>query len=175
MRMAEAAADGVWVILPESEIKHCLERLGNTVDESEMEAARILNGIPRFGIDWDASTYPLNANLIERHGVSFDKGCYIGQEVTSRMHWRGTIKKSLYRVRLSHRPDKLPGDVCTSVAVGALTSVAANAKGEIFGIALLNIAAVKSGQAMATEDGIAIKVLNVCGADSLHQQDKEIT
>ena len=175
MRMSEVAGDGVWVVLSKSAVEDGLERLGHAVEESEMEVVRILTGSPRFGIDWDASTYPLNASLIERRGVSFDKGCYIGQEVTSRMHWRGTIKKRLYRVRLSHSPATLPCDVCTSARVGALTSAVANAKGDIFGIALLNIADVESGQELATEDGVAVTVLGNCGAGSAYPQDKEIT
>jgi len=63
MRMA--SDNGAWGVLPKSDIEDCLKRLGNAVDESGIEAARILNGSPRFGIDWDASVYPLNASLIE--------------------------------------------------------------------------------------------------------------
>ncbi len=174
MRMTEAASDGVWVVLPKSDVKDCLEKLGNTVGESEMEAARILAGSPRFGIDWDESTYPLNANLIERRGVSFDKGCYIGQEVTSRMRWRGRIRKKLYRVSLSDRPNALPCNICTEATIGVLTSATANARGEVSGIALLNITTVEAGQELTTENDVAIKVLGACGLiDSSRQGDKE--
>lgn len=38
------------------------------------------------------------------NGVSFDKGCYIGQEITARMHYRGLGKKHLYSVNLDNLP-----------------------------------------------------------------------
>lgn len=36
----------------------------------------------------------------EAHGVSYEKGCYVGQELTARMHYRGLGKKRLYPVRI---------------------------------------------------------------------------
>ncbi len=40
------------------------------------------------------------------NGVSYDKGCYVGQELTARMHYRGLAKKHLYTVNLNDIPDK---------------------------------------------------------------------
>ncbi|MDQ6967493.1 MAG: folate-binding protein, partial [Mariprofundaceae bacterium] len=91
--MHEAANQGFWLVMTHDDMQHALYNIPNTCDEKEMEKATIIYGTPRFGRDWDISTHPLNANLIEMDGVNFDKGCYVGQEVTSRMHWRGGIKK----------------------------------------------------------------------------------
>jgi folate-binding protein YgfZ len=56
---------------------------------------RLELGIPEgadFGSD---KIHALDAGLEELHGVSFDKGCYIGQELTARMKHRGTARKRL--------------------------------------------------------------------------------
>jgi len=58
-------------------------------------ALRLALGIPEgadFGSD---KMFALDAGLEELHGVSFDKGCYIGQELTARMKHRGTARKRL--------------------------------------------------------------------------------
>jgi len=71
------------------------------VDESEYEAHRIRCGAPRGGIDFAYSdAFPHDANMDRLHGVDFDKGCYIGQEVVSRMQHRGTARTRIVRVGL---------------------------------------------------------------------------
>ena len=42
---------------------------------------------------------PLELGMDVLHGVDFDKGCYVGQEVTARSRHRGTLRKALYQVR----------------------------------------------------------------------------
>jgi len=155
LRMPESEC-GVWLIgmaLP----------LTNNCDESEMERGRIVQGIPYFGIDWTDKLHPLNANLIERDGVDFDKGCYVGQEVTSRMHWRGGIKKKLYRVQVSDDVASMPCAIHTTVKVGELTSLAINDDGEYVGIALLPIEVAESGQALSLDTSLMVKVEGICG------------
>jgi folate-binding protein YgfZ len=146
LRLPMAAADGVWIVTAKADVISCLQRLGHTIDAREMEAARTLHGFARFGVDWDESTHPLNANLIERHGVSFDKGCYLGQEVTSRMHWRGQIKWRLYRIGLEDAIKSLPCAVEAAGKMGEITSLAQAADGQTQGIALLRLEAVESGR-----------------------------
>lgn len=58
------------------------------VDERVREAARIEAGRPRFGIDMDTETIPLEAG-IEHRAISLTKGCYVGQEVIIRVLHRG--------------------------------------------------------------------------------------
>ncbi|MCF7821425.1 MAG: folate-binding protein, partial [Mariprofundaceae bacterium] len=102
IRMAEAADNGIWMVTDDA--ASSMAQAETVVDESTIHAARIIRGVPVYGIDWNGKIFPLNANLIEFDGVSFDKGCYVGQEVTSRMQWRGGIKKRLYRVQLESFP-----------------------------------------------------------------------
>jgi folate-binding protein YgfZ len=58
-----------------------------------METRRIEAGIPRYGFDMDESTIPIEAGLW--HAISFDKGCYVGQEVVARIKWRGHVNRHL--------------------------------------------------------------------------------
>ncbi|PCK00395.1 MAG: glycine cleavage protein T [Zetaproteobacteria bacterium] len=48
----------------------------------------------------------LECNIDKLNGLSYEKGCYIGQELTARMHYRGLAKKHLQTVRLDTLPDK---------------------------------------------------------------------
>jgi len=155
---------GYWVVGKREWLEQYLPA---TSDESQGEAMRIIRGLPRFGSDWDASLHPLNANLIEFDGVSFDKGCYVGQEVTSRMHWRGGIKKKLYRVMLPDTqalPVSLPCPVLSTGRIGEIRSLAFDQAGQCFGIALLPISTVNDSQPLKLEDGAEVRVLEPCHA-----------
>ncbi len=63
-------------------------------DAQGWEAARLSRAIPAFGADFDGTTYPQEASL-ERRAVSFDKGCYLGQEVVCMLEMRGHVKRKL--------------------------------------------------------------------------------
>ncbi len=56
--------------------------------------ARIMGGLAAFGHDYgSAEIFPTDINLDRRGGLSFSKGCFVGQEVASRMKRRGKIRK----------------------------------------------------------------------------------
>lgn len=57
------------------------------------EAHRLALGVPKGGRDflWN-DAFPHEALMDQLHGVDFDKGCYVGQEVVSRMQHRGTAR-----------------------------------------------------------------------------------
>jgi tRNA-modifying protein YgfZ len=75
--------------------------LANT-SVDEYEAHRIRLGIPMGGVDFAyADVFPHDANLDLLHGVDFEKGCYVGQEVVSRMRHRGGARKRIARVALA--------------------------------------------------------------------------
>lgn len=65
--------------------------------EDELEAVRIANGVPRWGADMDARTFPQEAGIDDR-AVHYDKGCYLGQEAMAKIHFRGRVNRR--RVRL---------------------------------------------------------------------------
>ena len=65
-------------------------------------APRVLHIIPESGIELIPNdSYILEAGLDRLNGVSFRKGCYVGQEVTARMRHKTELKKGLVRVQVA--------------------------------------------------------------------------
>jgi len=63
------------------------------VDAAEYEAHRIALGVPSGGVDFRyGDAFPHEADMDQLHGVDFAKGCYVGQEVVSRMEHRGSAR-----------------------------------------------------------------------------------
>jgi len=154
-----------WVIGNRSKLNTAFESSSPaSLGADELEAIRIIRGILRFGVDWNEKIYPMNANLMEFNGVDFDKGCYVGQEITSRMHWRGGIKKRFYRVKIEDAPDALPCPVLTTAKIGMLTSAATDAEDICFGIAHLPIEVAESDAPLSLENGTTVRVIEVCHA-----------
>lgn len=96
------------------------------------EQIRIEEAIARFGVDFDDQTYPQEAS-IERFAVSFQKGCYLGQETVFMLEMRGHAKKRLVQVTVEGSDD-LPVGAAISLpeggaVVGEVTSQAKSADG----------------------------------------------
>jgi folate-binding protein YgfZ len=68
------------------------------------EIARVEAGRPEWGIDMDESTIPQEANFDELDAISYTKGCYIGQEVVARVHFRGHVNRHLRGLRSAGSP-----------------------------------------------------------------------
>lgn len=67
-----------------------------TAEPSAYQAHRIALGVPEGGRDFlFGDAFPHEALMDQLHGVDFDKGCYVGQEVVSRMQHRGTARTRL--------------------------------------------------------------------------------
>ncbi len=70
-------------------------------DRAAYDALRIAHMVPASGIELvPDETYILEAGFEALNGVDFRKGCYVGQEVTARMHHKTELKKRLVRVRV---------------------------------------------------------------------------
>src|SRR3954452_4889576 len=96
-----------WRILVPEELKQKVADLvgAELVDSELYEAHRIACGAPRGGLDFMYSdAFPHETNMDRLHGVDFDKGCYVGQEVVSRMQHRGTARTRTVRVILEESP-----------------------------------------------------------------------
>jgi folate-binding protein YgfZ len=88
------------------------------------ETLRIENGVPRYGVDMDETTVVLETGLDE--AVSFTKGCYLGQEIIARIHFRGHVAKKLSGLLLEGKVEVKPGDELRSAEgkpAGRITSV----------------------------------------------------
>jgi folate-binding protein YgfZ len=68
--------------------------------EDAAEVLRVETGRPRYGIELDDGVIPQEAGLNDR-AVSFEKGCYVGQETVARLHFRGKPNRHLRGLRLT--------------------------------------------------------------------------
>lgn len=68
-------------------------------DEHDYDAHRIAAGVPEGGLDFAyGEAFPHDADMDQLAGIAFDKGCYVGQEVVSRMEHRGSARRRIVRV-----------------------------------------------------------------------------
>jgi folate-binding protein YgfZ len=80
---------------------------GREVGFEALNLARFEAGIPRFGVDMDASNLAPETGL-ESRAISYSKGCYIGQEVIARIRTYGQVAKALRGLRLADDLAALP-------------------------------------------------------------------
>jgi folate-binding protein YgfZ len=149
-----------WRILVPEELAPKVANLigADLVDSAAYEAHRIACGAPRGGIDFMyGDAFPHETNMDRLHGVDFDKGCYVGQEVVSRMQHRGTARTRTVRLIL----DDSPPEAGIAVVAGdkPLGTMGSSAGG--MGLALLRIDrvadALDAGTPL-TAGGIAIRL-----------------
>ena len=100
---------------------------GSHVPHEAYDAHRIALGVPEGGKDYDfGDAYPHEANFDLFNGVSFTKGCYVGQEVVARMHNKTVVRKRVIKVTgaapLATGTDILLGDA----VIGRVGSVDGN-------------------------------------------------
>ena len=79
----------------------------------DYDAWRLSLGAPDPGRDCGENTYPIEANFDLLHGIDFKKGCYVGQETTSRMKRRGQIKSRMAPLSFAG-PAPAPGTPVTT-------------------------------------------------------------
>jgi folate-binding protein YgfZ len=96
------AALGWRILVPEELAPKAAGLIGaELADSTAYDAHRIALGVPRGGLDFIyGDAFPHETNMDRLHGVDFDKGCYVGQEVVSRMQHRGTARTRTVRVIL---------------------------------------------------------------------------
>lgn len=107
-----------------------VEQVATPVGPEAAEAHRIVAGVPLQGRDLDESTIPQEAGL-EFDAVSFDKGCFLGQELVCRIDSRGRVNRFL---RLLHTEGPAPTVGAEILSdddvVGSVTSVALTDPGD---------------------------------------------
>ncbi len=105
-------------------VEPCLSALAQRVDEAHFTRHRAQLGIPEGSHDLEPDKALLLENgFVELHGVAFDKGCFVGQELTARMRYRATVRKRLLPARLEG--EAAPGAPITdgAIEVGQLQAV----------------------------------------------------
>src|SRR5882672_7436205 len=107
--------DGFDLFIPNNSLGAVADKLiaaakqigGGACGWTAFETARIEAGIPRFGADMDETNIPLECG-IESRAVTYNKGCYIGQEIINRIHSVGHVNKELRGLRLVDDLKALP-------------------------------------------------------------------
>jgi folate-binding protein YgfZ len=93
---------GARAILPAKDTAVLTEKGFAAGEASNYERLRLSLGVPDGSRDMMVERSTLLENDFERlHGVDFEKGCYVGQELTARTKYRGLIKKRLMPVEVS--------------------------------------------------------------------------
>ena len=147
------------ILVPEELAQKAADLIGaEMVDSAAYEAHRIASGVPRGGLDFIyGDAFPHETNMDRLHGVDFDKGCYVGQEVVSRMQHRGTARTRTVRIILDG-PAPEPGATILAgdKSVGTIGSAAGRNA-----LALMRIDRVADALDAAvplTSGGLAIRV-----------------
>lgn len=117
-------------------------------------AGRLALGVPEgpdFGSD---RIFALDAGLEELHGVAFEKGCYVGQELTARMKHRGTARKRLLPVAAQALLPKPGTDISDDrFSLGEIVSVYGKQ-----GFALIRLDRLAEARGALTAAGIAVTI-----------------
>jgi len=131
-----------------------LAQLGTALTSEDLEPFRIAHGIPRWGAELSPDVLPQEARLEERC-LDFHKGCYIGQEVISRIKSVGKVNRLLCALVAEGANDALaPGNLLflEDREVGSITSVAKNAElGRITALAYVKRDASSPGTVLRAE------------------------
>ena len=127
-------------------------------DPALYDAHRVGLGIPRGGDDFVyGDTFVHDANLDLLHGVDFDKGCYVGQEVVSRVHHRGSARKRIVKLAFYGDPPTTGAAIVAGAQkIGEVTTIVDHAGLASVRIDRLEEAEATSAPVMAGETLVGI-------------------
>ncbi|WP_193370169.1 CAF17-like 4Fe-4S cluster assembly/insertion protein YgfZ [Pelagibius marinus] len=145
---------GARALLPKDGAEAALGEAGFSMGTlADYDALRIAAGVPDGSRDLEVEKATLlESGFDELHGIDWDKGCYMGQELTARMRYRGLTKKRLIPVVIAG-PAPEPGTPLTRAGKesGTLRSAVAHNGGSI-GLALLRLDALEDGEPLLAGD-----------------------
>jgi len=124
-----------------------------------LESLRIEAGIPRYGSELGEDTLPLEANLM--NALSFNKGCYIGQEIVERARSRGSVNWKLAGVIIQSARPPVSGEKLTldGKEVGEVTSACVSPTlRKNIALAYLRKEHLEAGTRLRTASGAAAEV-----------------
>ncbi|MDY7095290.1 MAG: glycine cleavage T C-terminal barrel domain-containing protein [Acidobacteriota bacterium] len=124
-----------------------------------LDAHRIAAGEPRFGADFGPDNFPQETGLDD--AVSYTKGCYLGQEVVARLHYRGQVSRQMRSVVLDMDEPPAVGTelLFEGRPAGTLSSVAVSPElGKAVGLSILQRRAFAPGTRLELPDGTVAEV-----------------
>lgn len=127
------------------------------VGPDALETVRVEAGIPRYGIDFGEDHFPQETGVEE--AVSYTKGCYLGQEVVARIHYRGKVNRILRGLRFEAGEPPAVGTplLLDGRPVGTVGSAVASPRaGGLIGLAILHRRGAEPGTRLDLEGGGAV-------------------
>lgn len=118
-----------------------------------VEALRILNGIPLYGVDLLDRDLPQEAN--QPHALNFTKGCYLGQEIVERIRSRGNVHRRLVQFTLSGTPAQLPAELSAAGQPAGRITSATEWQGAVYALGMARVEALDRGVALEYKEGTA--------------------
>jgi folate-binding protein YgfZ len=125
------------------------------VGSEALEILRVEAGLPRFGRDFGPDNFPQETGA-EEAAVSYTKGCYLGQEVVARIHYRGGVQKVLRGLVFEGGQAPRPGTplLFEGREAGVATTVVDSiALGRPVGLAILHRRAAAPGTRLELSEG----------------------
>lgn len=108
--------------------RRLIVKRGVSGDTSAYHEARIAAGVAEQGFDFDADeVFPADINMDLDAGIDFKKGCFVGQEVVSRMKRRGTARRRTLKVTVSGDVAVPSPILANGFEIGILTSISGGA------------------------------------------------
>lgn len=124
-RLTMTREDGFVLVGEQGECASILEQLLSQdvdfpvtqIDSNAQDTLRIEAGIPKFGVDM-GTTRLIPETTLERNSISYEKGCYLGQEVVARLKAYGSVKRALMGLTfIDGTPDDLQALVGSAISV----------------------------------------------------------
>ncbi|HEY4140658.1 MAG TPA: folate-binding protein YgfZ [Pseudolabrys sp.] len=146
------------VILPPQQATEAAADLGAALMDAEAyDAHRIALGVPRGGSDFTyGDTFPHEADMDQLGGVDFQKGCYVGQEVVSRVEHRHTARSRVVPVEFENAP---PAGLPVTAGDKTVGTMGSSISGQ--GLALLRLDRVADAMSAGTplvSGGVEVKL-----------------
>lgn len=158
---AEIAGEGFLLLTPTSNSAYLASDLVNAgitrCSEESLHLVRIENRTPWFGQDMDVSNLPQELNRDEQ-AISFEKGCYLGQETVARIDAIGHVNQLLVKLQFTGKRIPVAGTelISEEKVVGRVTSVAKSlTDDQAVGLGFVRRAKAKEGVELAFPDGTA--------------------
>lgn len=150
---------GYWIEAPRTDADELRARLTAAgiakAEETDWETVQVENRIPVHGKDYGEANIPHETQLLDL--VSFNKGCYVGQEIVERVNSQGQVNRLLtpVEVETSEIPETAELRLGDRV-VGELTSAVVSPQtGKVVGFAVVRREALAAGAELAVDGKIA--------------------
>ena len=130
------------------------------IESAVIEAIRIENGIAQIGVDTTDKTIALEARL--NRAISFNKGCYLGQETIERATSRGGLKKRMFGIKFKGPAPSVAAALSLGgKTVGSVSSAIRSPRLGAIGLAILHYSAWQPGTELKVDDGGIARVADL--------------